>query len=159
MFDLRRMTQFCLEKRLSKHKMTMFSKNFGAWPLWPLPGYAYGCNSVDPWNLWGVRQSPSHGKHSGAVPPQFFLPPHFLATRKIYFKHILKQNYCPQKNVFCPSNLETWLRGCVGVRRVTRGDMETIAPSIPKVASKLFILIKRLMCKPRNTSVQINEAA
>jgi len=27
MFDFRRMTLFCLEKRLSKHKMTIFSKN------------------------------------------------------------------------------------------------------------------------------------
>ena len=34
--------KFCLEKRLSKHKMTIFSKNFGGTmaPL-PLPGYAY----------------------------------------------------------------------------------------------------------------------
>jgi len=29
MFDFRRKTLFCLEKRLSKHKMTMFSKNLG----------------------------------------------------------------------------------------------------------------------------------
>jgi len=36
MFDFRRITLFCLEKRLSKHKMTMFSKNVGGeWPLWP----------------------------------------------------------------------------------------------------------------------------
>ena len=28
MFDFRRITLFCLEKRLSKHKMTMFSKIF-----------------------------------------------------------------------------------------------------------------------------------
>ena len=36
MFDFRRITLFCLEKRLSKHKMTIFSKNFrGAWPLCP----------------------------------------------------------------------------------------------------------------------------
>jgi len=27
MFDFRRITLFCLEKRLSKHKMTRFSKN------------------------------------------------------------------------------------------------------------------------------------
>ena len=34
MFDFRRITLFCLEKRLSKHKMTIFSKNLGgAWPL------------------------------------------------------------------------------------------------------------------------------
>jgi len=28
-FDFRRITLFCLEKRLSKHKMTIFSKNLG----------------------------------------------------------------------------------------------------------------------------------
>jgi len=37
-----RITLFCLEKRLSKHKMTMFSKNLGSAmaPLAP-PGYVY----------------------------------------------------------------------------------------------------------------------
>jgi len=35
MFDFRRITLFCLEKRLSKHKTTIFSKNFwGGIPLW-----------------------------------------------------------------------------------------------------------------------------
>ena len=29
MFEFRRMTLFCLEKRLLKHKMTMFYKNLG----------------------------------------------------------------------------------------------------------------------------------
>jgi len=29
MFDFRQITLFCWEKRLSKHKMTMFSKNLG----------------------------------------------------------------------------------------------------------------------------------
>jgi len=29
MFDFRRITLFCFEKRLSKHKMTIFSKNVG----------------------------------------------------------------------------------------------------------------------------------
>jgi len=34
MFDCRRITTFCLEKRLSKHKMTIFSKNLrDPWPL------------------------------------------------------------------------------------------------------------------------------
>jgi len=43
MFDFRRMTLFCLEKRLSKHKMTIFSKNLG-WGHGPFgpPDYAYG---------------------------------------------------------------------------------------------------------------------
>jgi len=42
MFDFRRITLFCLEQRLSKHKMTIFSKNLGEAmaPLVP-PGYAY----------------------------------------------------------------------------------------------------------------------
>ena len=41
--DFRRITLFCLEKRLSKHKMTVFSKHLGCWgvmaPFAP-PGYA-----------------------------------------------------------------------------------------------------------------------
>ena len=43
MFNYGRITLFSLEKRLSKHKMTIFSKMFGLWPLWPPPGYAYDC--------------------------------------------------------------------------------------------------------------------
>jgi len=46
MFDFRRITLFCLEKCLSKHKMTVFSENLGVAmvPLDPR-GYAYGtCN-------------------------------------------------------------------------------------------------------------------
>jgi len=40
-FDFRRITLFCLEKRLSKHKMTIFSKNLGGnGPFCP-PGCAY----------------------------------------------------------------------------------------------------------------------
>jgi len=34
MYDFRRITLFCMEKRLSMHKMTVFSKHFGAWPPW-----------------------------------------------------------------------------------------------------------------------------
>jgi len=41
MFDFRRITLFCLEKRLSNHKMTMFSKHLvGHGPFGP-PGYTY----------------------------------------------------------------------------------------------------------------------
>jgi len=37
MFDFRRITLFCLEKRLSKHKITIFSKIWGGMaPLTPL---------------------------------------------------------------------------------------------------------------------------
>ena len=47
MFDCRWITLFCLEKRLSKHKMTTFSKNFGGtWPLWP-HGYVYVVRLLD----------------------------------------------------------------------------------------------------------------
>jgi len=42
MFDFRRITLFCLEKRLLKHKMTMFSKNLGGMASFAPPGYAYG---------------------------------------------------------------------------------------------------------------------
>jgi len=44
MFGFRRITLFCLEKRFSKHKMTIFSKNLGGAmaPLAPT-GYAYVC--------------------------------------------------------------------------------------------------------------------
>ena len=41
MFDFRRITLFCLEKRLSKHKMTIFSKNWGGMAPFAPPGYAY----------------------------------------------------------------------------------------------------------------------
>jgi len=46
MFDFRRITLFCLEKRFSKHKMSIFSKNLGEAmaPLAP-PGYAYASPS------------------------------------------------------------------------------------------------------------------
>jgi len=42
MFDFRRITLLCFEKRVSKHKMTIFFITLGAVmvPL-PLPGYAY----------------------------------------------------------------------------------------------------------------------
>jgi len=41
MFDFRRITLFRLEKRLSKHKMTIRSKNFGGQGPFDPPGYAY----------------------------------------------------------------------------------------------------------------------
>ena len=42
MIDFRRITLFCLEKRLSKHKMTIFLRKTleGIAPLPPPPGYA-----------------------------------------------------------------------------------------------------------------------
>jgi len=41
MFDFRRITLFCLEKRLSQHKMTIFSKSWGGIAPLPPTGYAY----------------------------------------------------------------------------------------------------------------------
>jgi len=42
MFDFRRITLFCSEKRLSKHKWLYFPKNLrGHGAFGPLPGYAY----------------------------------------------------------------------------------------------------------------------
>jgi len=42
MFDFRQIALFCSDKRLWKHKLTIFSKYLlGAWPLRPLPGYTY----------------------------------------------------------------------------------------------------------------------
>jgi len=40
MFDFRRATVFSVGYRLSKHKMTTYSKNLGSWPLGSF-GYAY----------------------------------------------------------------------------------------------------------------------
>jgi len=41
MFDFRRITLFCLEKHLSKHTMSIFSKNLGGHDPFAPPGYAY----------------------------------------------------------------------------------------------------------------------
>jgi len=47
MFDFWRITLFCLEKRFSKHKMTIFSKRWGEWPLSIPSGYAYGSKAAN----------------------------------------------------------------------------------------------------------------
>ena len=63
-FDFRRITLFCLDKRFSKHKMTIFSKNLGGlWPLWPPLGYAYAFIST-PGHHKNRRQSRSRGATS-----------------------------------------------------------------------------------------------
>jgi len=41
MFDFRRITLFCLEKRLSEQKMSIFSKHLGGHGPFGPPGYAY----------------------------------------------------------------------------------------------------------------------
>jgi len=45
MFHFRQITLFCLEKRLSKHKITIFQNLGGITPLAP-SGYAYGSDSL-----------------------------------------------------------------------------------------------------------------
>ena len=46
MLDFRRITLFCLEKRFSKHKMTIYSKHLGGHGPFCPPGYAYAGRGV-----------------------------------------------------------------------------------------------------------------
>jgi len=46
MYDFKGITLFCLEKRLSKHKMTIFSQNLGDHCPFDPPGYAYDQKSI-----------------------------------------------------------------------------------------------------------------
>jgi len=47
MFYFRRITLFCMEKRLSKHKMTISKKNLGeAMAPFAPPDYAYASGTV-----------------------------------------------------------------------------------------------------------------
>jgi len=46
MFDFRRITLFCLEKRRSKHKMTIFSENYGGHDPFGSPWLRLCLNSV-----------------------------------------------------------------------------------------------------------------
>ena len=65
-FDFRRITLFCLEKRHLKHKMTLCSKNWGAWPLWPplaTPMFVTGLpTTATPCNVSPTRQRSSWAK-------------------------------------------------------------------------------------------------
>jgi len=57
MSDFRRITLFCLEKRLSKHKMTICSKNVGGtWPLCPLATPMVGSNDFKSASLVSVLE-------------------------------------------------------------------------------------------------------
>ena len=92
MFDFRRITSFCLEIRLSKHKMTICSKHWGGMVLLAAP--------------W-LRLC------SEAVPLQIFLFfPYFFVPRKICFKQIFKKKSCPLKVYFSNPKPKTWLRAC-----------------------------------------------
>jgi len=56
MFDFRRITLFFLEKRLSKHKIAIFSKHLGGHGPFAPPGYAYeaGYNCIEcQLSCWG----------------------------------------------------------------------------------------------------------
>jgi len=91
-------TLFCLGYRLSKHKMTMCSKNLGARPLWP-PGYAYGCRS------WGCNRTPKSFDLANIwAKSQKILAnkiPHFLTIlMKLYFLVIecINKSLCGRKH-------------------------------------------------------------
>jgi len=55
MFDFKRITPFCLEKRLSKHKMTMFSKNLGVHGPFRPPWLRLGQMQSSKWATSGSR--------------------------------------------------------------------------------------------------------
>jgi len=57
MLDFRRITLFCLEKCLSKHKITIFSKNFGGSHGPFPPGYAYGFEMKFTSPLGGMQEA------------------------------------------------------------------------------------------------------
>jgi len=52
MFDFRRITLFCLEKRLSKYKITIFFNNLGGYGPFLPPGYAYLHNLRSYGRMW-----------------------------------------------------------------------------------------------------------
>jgi len=51
MFDFSRITLFRLEKHLSKHKMTIFSKNFGGHGPFAVLPWLRLCQAVQPFRL------------------------------------------------------------------------------------------------------------
>jgi len=63
MFDFRRITLFCLEKRLSKHKMTVISKNLGGhvdYPLSPLATPVASCTTISITALFNKSVNQNH---------------------------------------------------------------------------------------------------
>ena len=107
MFDFRRITLFCLEKRLSKQKMTLFSKNWGACPplATPMPE-TYFCEKIPAdftvsWDFQKIFQLSIHARitHCESYESQVFV------------KHIFVNKFCRTsqfheffKNIstFCP---------------------------------------------------------
>jgi len=91
-FDFKRITLFCLEKRLSKHKMTIFSKNFlgGMSPLAP-PGCAYAWI----WSPFGVKPecytltNPSSSACIATEPSNFaHIPNHSISAKNLFWDFI-----------------------------------------------------------------------
>ena len=72
MFDFRRITLFCLEKCLSKRKMTIFSKILGVHGPFNPPGYAYGrWSSVTSLKEWVMGMNVGRGQ--GGLGPLWVL--------------------------------------------------------------------------------------
>ena len=109
MCDFRRITLFCLEFRLSKNKMTIFSTNLG-WAMAPLPPLATPMHHQDTHSQQGIcvnintvfdddfRSSPAH-----AV--QLMLSNCWLLCIS---SHV---NYVTSRTLFSPSRSESQTRG------------------------------------------------
>jgi len=131
MFDFRRITLFCLEKRLSKNKMTMFSKIlWGAWPLWPhlatpmsrtySNGFIFSYKIIVSVIYSGVRE----GKRSTWLgpPSKYFarkyssfllkklLPAHITFSEP-HHNSVLCQQRGPEEQLQCVSRLLCFQRG------------------------------------------------
>jgi len=98
MFDFTRITLFCLEKRLSKHKMTIFSKNLGGGmaPL-PPPGYAYEKNQT----LLSSSTSVSFALVFGLLISDFF---RVFLTSIFLFMHVIRQSRWNTSQWGCSNN-------------------------------------------------------
>jgi len=79
MFDFRRITLFCLEKRLSTHKMTIFSNNLGG-TMAPLRPWLRLCAG-------GVCTRPNlrFNRDRSHADPEELPPLNFVASRKKNF--------------------------------------------------------------------------
>jgi len=83
MSDFRRITLFCWEKRLSKHKMNIFSKIGGLCPLWP------------PW-LHLCLKSGLFNTHAWR---QFCPIPHIFLARQSHFRHPNQKSFKQRKEM------------------------------------------------------------
>jgi len=100
MFDFNRITLFCLEKRLSKQKMTIFSKHFGGHGLFGSPRATPMLlgNIQQPWTVvrpYGNSQfflSPMERRRQPGPGPHEFRPDHWLPGRRVLGKFPRSQN-------------------------------------------------------------------